>query len=81
MSQEPEPPVHGIVEGDKLRICLSVIGKWIAGIFASIVTALLLGAATFAWQSNFALGQIKANLENVNDRLDRIETQLDGERR
>lgn len=74
---DPTPPVHVITEDGKLRICLSQLAKWIGGMVATLLTAILAGAFVFAWQSNMALGQIMAKLEGMNERLDRYYDRLE----
>jgi len=74
---EKDPPVHVIAEDGKLRVCLSTIAKWIAGIAATVIAAILTGAFMFAWQSNVALGQIMEKLEGMNGRLDRYYHRLE----
>lgn len=82
--KEVDPPIHIVPEGDKWRICLSRLGKWIAGITASVVVAVLVGALAFAWSSNEMLGRIDERLSGIEEsvreqaarndkRIDRLE--------
>lgn len=67
-----EPMIHMMSpQGDKWRMCLSFIGKWIAGIISAVVTALITGAFIFAWQSNDRLAKLDGipdQLREMNDR-------------
>lgn len=72
-----DPPVHIITEDGKLRVCLSYAAKWVAGIVAGMIGAVLIAGFTFAWQSNQTLGVIVATLEAMKDRLDKVEDKLD----
>ena len=68
------PPVHIIDQyGERVGICLSRLAKWVAGIGASLVAALLISAAAFAWQSNAALKGVVDGIEHINKRLDRMD--------
>lgn len=77
VTPEKEPPVHVITEDGKLRICLSYVAKWIAGILATVAAAMMIGGLTFAWQANVTLGQIMEKLEAMNERLDRYYHRLE----
>ena len=74
-------------EDGKLRVCLSYAAKWLAGIVATLVSAILLGGAAFAWQSKQTMGQILEKLSGIDAHLarhdrkfERIDDKLDGKR-
>ena len=73
MNETYEPPVHIIPEGDKWGVCLSRLGKWIAGIAAGVITAVLIGALAFAWNSNEALGRILQRPDSIESRISTLE--------
>lgn len=68
------PPVHIIDQyGERVGICLSRLAKWVAGVGASLIAALLIGAVSFAWQSNATLKGVIEGLDQINKRLDRMD--------
>lgn len=68
------PPAHIIDQyGERVGICLSRLAKWVAGVGASLIAALLIGAVGFAWQSNATLTDVVSTLQQIDDRLNRID--------
>ena len=84
------PPIHIIRDENSRfdRICFSRMVKWIGGIVAGLITALLISAVGFAWHNNERLAklddmpnQIKdltTAVQNNNSRLSKIEGRLEG---
>lgn len=72
-----EPPIHIVAGDEKFNICLSRAAKWVSGIAATIVAALLIGALNFAWQLNATLGQVLQRLDAIEHRFDRTDRRLE----
>lgn len=72
-----EPPVHIVAGEEKWFLCLSRVAKWVSGIAATIVAALLVGAMHFAWESNSTLGQVLQRLDSIEHRFDRTDRRLE----
>lgn len=72
-----EPPVHIVAGEEKWFLCLSRVAKWIAGIAATVVGALLIGAMGFAWQSNQTLGRVLERLDAIDHRFDRTNQRIE----
>lgn len=81
MSDEAAPgrdPFVHIVAGDqKWNVCLNFVAKWVAGLAATLIGALLLGAFHFAWQSNEALGRVLEHLDTIDHRIGAVETKVE----
>lgn len=65
-----DPLIHVRAGEERWNICLSQIGKWIAGIMASVITASMIAGLALAWNG-------AVNMQIMLDRLDKIEARLD----
>lgn len=76
-AQGRDPFVHIVAGDEKWNVCLNFAAKWVAGIAATLIGALLLGAFHFAWQSNEALGRVLEHLDTIDLRISNVETKVE----
>lgn len=70
-----EPPVHIIPnpDGDKWGICLSRLGKWIAGIAATLVAAGFAAMISLEINNAIKLGEHGQKIDAMGRRIDSAE--------
>lgn len=78
MQQDHDPIVYLTRQnGKKIAVCLSFVGKWLAGIIATVSASLIIGMFVFAWQSNAALGSILTKLDAIDDQMTGFDRRMD----
>jgi len=71
-----EPPIHIVPAGDKWGICLSRLGKWIAGVAAGLVTAGFIAMISLEINNAIQLGRHGEKIEMLGRRIDGTENAL-----
>ena len=71
--EEGYPLFHIVAGNEKWNVCLSRLGKQLAGAAVVLIVALLSSAFGFAWQSNRALGEIARDISSLDRRATAIE--------
>jgi hypothetical protein len=85
--REPDPFIFFTRENGKLALCLSYVGKWLAGVIATLLTTAAIATFGLVWSSatnsQMALQEIRSLSEKVErldkdagQRLDRYEDRL-----
>lgn len=62
--------------GKHVGICLSSIGKWVAGIVASVLATTIVGLATFAFWSVSTITRIESTILHTASTIDKLEKKV-----
>lgn len=72
--EDREPLVHVRAGEARWNICLSPGGKLLASVLSVVVSAVIIAALGFAWKGAVTMTNVSVQLEDINERLDRLGT-------